>query len=43
MDKLKWSGTSSLAINKAGCRVDRVYACFNWDKEERFTHIFIEN
>lgn len=41
MDKLKWSGASSLAINKAACRVDRVYACFNWIR--RSGVIFIEN
>lgn len=40
VDKLKWSGASALAINKATCRQDRAYTCF---RRIRSGVIFIEN
>lgn len=40
VDKLKWSGASALAINKAACREDRAYTCF---PRIRSPLIFIEN
>lgn len=40
VDKLKWSGASALAINKATCRQDRAYTCF---RRIRSAVIFIEN